>query len=69
MITVKVSSRYEATIPKKMREKMNIKSGQELQVVEFGKAFQLITLKSMKGSRGFLKGINTDIKRENDRKL
>jgi hypothetical protein len=46
---------------------MGIFSGQKVQVLLYQNRIELIPLKPMKDMKGFLKGINTDVQRENDR--
>lgn len=67
MTTVTVSSKYQIVIPKAARKNMKIKPGQKLQLIQGIDKLEFIPLKSVKEARGFLKGINTEIKREKDR--
>ncbi len=67
MNTVTVSPKFQVVIPKEIRRKLNLKPGQKLQIMESGDRIEFIPLKSIKEARGFLKGINTTIKREVDR--
>jgi len=69
MTTVKVSTKYQVVIPKEIRQKLNLKPGQKLQVLYSGNRIELLPLKDTKEARGFLKGMDTDIKREPDRLL
>lgn len=67
MNTVIVSSKFQVVIPKEVRRRLKLKPGQKLQIIETGEGIQFIPLKNIKEARGFLKGIDTNIKRENDR--
>jgi len=67
MSFVKISPKYQVVIPKTVREKLNLKPGQRLQVVEIGDRIELIQIRDIKDARGFLKGIDTEIIREGDR--
>ena len=67
MITVKVSPKYQIVIPRAVRRRMKIKPGQRLQVIDEKDRLEFVPLKSPKELRGFLKGIDTVIKREKDR--
>ncbi len=62
-----VSTKYQVVIPKKVREELGIKPGQKVHVIPYMGRIELIPLKSVKESRGFLEGIDTDIDREPDR--
>ena len=67
MTTVKISPKYQVVIPKKIREKLDLRPGQKLQIIEFGNRIEFLLLKNIKEARGFLKGIDTNIEREGDR--
>lgn len=67
MTTVKISPKFQVVIPKEIREKMNLRPGQKLQILEFGNRIEFLLLKNIKDARGFLKGIDTNIDREGDR--
>ena len=67
MTTVTVSPKYQVVIPKEIRQELNLKPGQKLQIIQFGDRIEFLLLKNIKNVRGFLKGINTAIEREGDR--
>ena len=67
MTTVTVSPKYQVVIPKEIRQKLKLKPGQKLQIIQLGDRIEFLLLKNIKNARGFLKGINTDIEREGDR--
>ncbi len=67
MTTVTVSPKFQVVIPKEIREEMELKPGQKLQIIAMGDRIEFIIVKKIKDARGFLKGINTDIEREGDR--
>jgi AbrB family looped-hinge helix DNA binding protein len=67
MTTVTVSPKYQVVIPKEIRQRLKLKPGQKLQIVQLGDRIEFLLLKNIKDARGFLKGINTDIEREGDR--
>jgi len=67
MRSVTVSPKYQVVIPKKVREALNLRPGQKMQVVEYAGRIELIPERNIKELRGFLKGINTEFKREKDR--
>jgi len=46
---------------------MGIVSGQKIQVLTYQNRIELIPIQPMKNMRGFLKGINTSVKRDKDR--
>jgi len=67
MVTVKVSPKFQVVIPKTVRERLGIRPGQKLQILQFSDRIEFVLLQKIKRMRGFLKGIKTDIRREKDR--
>ena len=67
MTSLTVSPKYQVVIPKEVRESMGIVSGQKIQVLTYRNRIELIPIKPMEDMRGFLKGIDTIVERENDR--
>jgi AbrB family looped-hinge helix DNA binding protein len=67
MITVTVSSKYQVVIPREIREKLDIRAGQRIQLIHYQDRIEFIPEKNIKEMKGFLKGLNTDVKREEDR--
>jgi AbrB family looped-hinge helix DNA binding protein len=67
MITVTLSPKFQVVIPQQVRQLLGLKPGQQLRVVSYGGRVELIPVRSMKSLRGFLKGMDTAIEREEDR--
>lgn len=67
MLTVTVSPKYQVVIPKLIRESMKLRAGQKLRVVEYEGRIELIPDRDISELRGFLKGMNTAVEREDDR--
>ncbi len=67
MTLVTVSAKYQIVIPKEIRESMRIVSGQKVQIMSYQGRIEVIPLKPTKEMRGFLKGIETTLTREEDR--
>jgi AbrB family looped-hinge helix DNA binding protein len=67
MQTVTISPKYQVVIPKAVREALKLHPGQKMQIVEYAGRIELIPERDIKELRGFLKGINTAFKREEDR--
>lgn len=67
MTSVTVSPKYQVVIPKEVREAMGIVSGQKIQVIAYQNRIELIPIKPMKSLKGLLKGIDTDVERDDDR--
>ena len=67
MKTVTVSPKYQVVIPMELRDSLQIKPGEKVQVLQYENRLELIPVRSIKKMRGFLKGIDTTVKREKDR--
>lgn len=67
METITVSPKFQIVIPKEIRQKLEIKPGQKLQVFQSGNRIEYIIIKNISTARGFLKGIDTGTTREGDR--
>ena len=67
MSAVKVSSKFQVVIPKEVREKLEIKAGQKLQLIQYLDRIEFIPQKNIREMKGFQKGIDTRVPRERDR--
>jgi len=67
METVKVSPKYQVVIPLSIRETLEIYPGEKVHVLQYKNRIEYIPEKSIKSMRGFLKGIDTTVKRNKDR--
>jgi len=67
MQTVTVSPKYQVVIPKAIRQALHLRPGQKMQVVEYEGRIEFIPERDITELRGFLKGINTEFEREEDR--
>ena len=67
MRAVTVSPKFQVVIPKDVRESMGIISGQKVQMLTYCNRIELIPIKPMSKMKGFLKGINTEVLRDEDR--
>jgi AbrB family looped-hinge helix DNA binding protein len=67
IMVVKVSSKYQVVIPLEIRQKLNIRPGEKFQVISYGDRIEFIPVRDIKDMRGFLKGMDTNIERDEDR--
>ncbi|MEO6063570.1 MAG: AbrB/MazE/SpoVT family DNA-binding domain-containing protein [Thermoflexales bacterium] len=67
MQTVTISPKFQVVIPLAVRQAMGLKPGQKIQVIQLGNRIELIPVIKAKKLRGFLKGIDTTIERNDDR--
>ncbi|TLM99245.1 MAG: AbrB/MazE/SpoVT family DNA-binding domain-containing protein [Actinobacteria bacterium] len=67
MTTVTISPKFQVVIPKRIRERLDLHPGQQVQVVEYGDRVEFMPVRSIASMRGFLAGIDTAVPREDDR--
>ena len=67
MHTVTVSPKFQVVIPREVRQSLHLRPGQKIQIIVYDGRIELIPERDISELRGFLKGINTDFERENDR--
>ena len=67
MAEAKISPKYQVVIPKAIREQLELKPGQTVQVIAHGDRIEMVPVRSLSEMRGFLAGIDTTVERESDR--
>ena len=67
MQIVTVSPKFQVVIPRTVRQSLGLRPGQKMQVVEYEGRIEFIPERDIAELRGFLKGINTEFEREEDR--
>ena len=67
MQTVTISPKFQVVIPKAIRQTLQLTPGQKVQAFLYEDRIELIPVRPVKQMRGFLKGIDTTIPREEDR--
>ena len=67
METVTISPKFQVVIPKEIRKSLKLAPGQKVQAIAYENRIELIPQRPMKKMRGFLKGVDTDVPREDDR--
>ena len=67
MQTVTVSPKYQVVIPRPVRDHLHLVPGQKMQVLEYKGRVELIPEREIAELRGFVRGIDTDFRREEDR--
>jgi len=67
MDTVTISPKFQVVIPKDIRARLNLTPGQKVHAIAYENRIELIPQRSMSQMRGFLKGLETDVPREDDR--
>jgi AbrB family looped-hinge helix DNA binding protein len=70
MTNTTVSTKYQIVIPKEIRERMNIRPGQKLQMIQIGRRIEIIQLMPVEEYRGIHPGLDvSNIRDEEDREL
>ena len=67
MNTVTISPKFQVVIPKEIRESLRLEPGQKVQAVEYENRIELVPVRPAAEMRGFLRGIDTTVEREDDR--
>ena len=67
MDTVTISPKFQVVIPKEIRDRLELSPGQKVQAILYEDRIELIPVRPIRKMRGFLKGINTEVPREEDR--
>jgi len=62
-----ISPKYQVVIPKRVREQLGIKPGQQVHVIPYMGRIELIPVVPIQESRGFLEGIDIAVEGESDR--
>lgn len=67
MNTVVISPKFQIVIPRTIRESLGLSPGTKVQVLQYENRIEFIPQKKMRKMRGFLKGMDTTVARDNDR--
>ena len=67
MTVVTVSSKYQVVIPKDVRERLGLAPGQKVQALAVGGRIELVPVEPIERLRGFLKGMSSELERDDDR--
>jgi AbrB family looped-hinge helix DNA binding protein len=67
MDTTTVSPKFQVVIPLRVRKALGIRPGQKIQVIPYEGRIELIPIRPLKQAKGFLRGIDTSVERDQDR--
>ena len=68
METVIISPKYQVVIPQRILESLGLHPGQKMRVMQYDQRVEYVPVRPMRKTRGFLKGIKTNVPRDADRK-
>ena len=66
MTTVTISPKYQVVIPSQVRDSLGVRPGQKVKVILYNNRIEMIPVRPIEESRGFLKGIDTVVDRESE---
>jgi AbrB family looped-hinge helix DNA binding protein len=66
MHPVTISSKYQVVIPREIREKFKLEPGQKIMFIPYNKTLRVVIIPPIEKARGLLKGIDTDVQREEE---
>ncbi|MFA6034133.1 MAG: AbrB/MazE/SpoVT family DNA-binding domain-containing protein [Myxococcota bacterium] len=69
MSTVTVSPKYQVVIPKEVRDELGIKPGELVNIFRYKGRIEFVPHRNIKEMRGFLKGMSSDIDRDEEDRL
>lgn len=67
MDVVTISPKFQVVIPREIRERLGLEPGQRVQALAYDNRIEFIPVKALKSMRGFLRGIDTTVRRDKDR--
>ncbi len=67
MNAVTLSPQFQVFIPQEVRDQVHLEAGQQMQIIAYHDRIELIPIQSPTRMRGFLRGIDTSVPREDDR--
>jgi AbrB family looped-hinge helix DNA binding protein len=67
MDVVTISPKFQVVIPRGIRERLQLEPGQKVQALAYENRIEFIPVRPLKTMRGFLRGIDTTVRRERDR--
>jgi AbrB family looped-hinge helix DNA binding protein len=65
--TVTISPKFQVVIPRAVRERLNLRPGQQVQVIPHADRIEFIPVRPAAELRGSMRGMGTAIARDTDR--
>jgi AbrB family looped-hinge helix DNA binding protein len=67
METVTISPKFQVVIPKGIRDRLKLRPGRKIQMILYEDRIELVPVRPAREMRGFLRGIDTHVPRDEDR--
>ena len=67
MATLTISPKFQVVIPKAIRELLKVRPGQKVHAIVYDNRIELIPVQPIGKLRGYVRGIDTEVEREDDR--
>lgn len=67
MDIVTISPKFQVVIPREIRERLGLEPGQKVRALAYENRVEFIPVRPIKRMRGFLRGLDTTVRRERDR--
>ncbi len=67
MSAVTISPKFQVVIPLAIREELGLRPGQKVEAIAYEGRIEFIPVRPAKELRGFVRGIDTRVPRDNDR--
>jgi AbrB family looped-hinge helix DNA binding protein len=67
MATLTISPKFQVVIPKAIRELLKLRPGQKVHAIVYDNRIELIPVQPIGKLRGYVRGIDTEVEREDDR--
>lgn len=67
MSTVTISPKFQVVIPKAVREQLGLRPGQRVRALVVDQRIELVPIQPMRDMRGFVRGLDSRVERDEDR--
>ncbi len=69
MESVSISPKFQVVIPKGIREQFKLKAGERMVMIPYEGRIEMVLERNIKSMRGFLRGMDTEIKRDRTERI
>ena len=67
MDTITISPKYQVVIPRAVRDTLGLRPGEKMRVILYDGRVEYVPVRKMRATRGFLRGMDTELSRDGDR--